>query len=57
MSTKQFNLKDEHETVALGTALAQLCSQQTTIYLHGDLGAGKTTFSRGLSVLLVIKEM
>ncbi|EKO3786760.1 tRNA (adenosine(37)-N6)-threonylcarbamoyltransferase complex ATPase subunit type 1 TsaE [Vibrio harveyi] len=47
MSTKQFNLKDEHETVALGTALAQLCSQQTTIYLHGDLGAGKTTFSRG----------
>ncbi|AMF97696.1 tRNA (adenosine(37)-N6)-threonylcarbamoyltransferase complex ATPase subunit type 1 TsaE [Vibrio harveyi] len=47
MSTKQFNLKDEHETVELGTALAQLCSQQTTIYLHGDLGAGKTTFSRG----------
>ncbi|CAH1532770.1 N(6)-L-threonylcarbamoyladenine synthase, TsaE subunit [Vibrio owensii] len=47
MSTKQFNLKDEHETVALGNALAQLCSQQTTIYLHGDLGAGKTTFSRG----------
>ena len=47
MSTKQFKLKDEHETVALGTALAQLCSQQTTIYLHGDLGAGKTTFSRG----------
>ncbi|EKO3818141.1 tRNA (adenosine(37)-N6)-threonylcarbamoyltransferase complex ATPase subunit type 1 TsaE [Vibrio harveyi] len=47
MSTKQFNLKDEHETVVLGTALAQLCSQQTTIYLHGDLGAGKTTFSRG----------
>ncbi|WP_440886917.1 tRNA (adenosine(37)-N6)-threonylcarbamoyltransferase complex ATPase subunit type 1 TsaE [Vibrio sp. WZ-1] len=47
MSTKQFNLKDEHATVALGTALAQLCSQQTTIYLHGDLGAGKTTFSRG----------
>ncbi len=47
MSTKHFNLKDEHETVALGVALAQLCTQQTTIYLHGDLGAGKTTFSRG----------
>ncbi len=47
MSTKHFNLQDEHETVALGSALAQLCSQQTTIYLHGDLGAGKTTFSRG----------
>ncbi|EGQ9166450.1 tRNA (adenosine(37)-N6)-threonylcarbamoyltransferase complex ATPase subunit type 1 TsaE [Vibrio parahaemolyticus] len=47
MSTKQFTLKDEQETVTLGTELAQLCSQQTTIYLHGDLGAGKTTFSRG----------
>ncbi|GEM76813.1 tRNA (adenosine(37)-N6)-threonylcarbamoyltransferase complex ATPase subunit type 1 TsaE [Vibrio sagamiensis] len=47
MNTKQFNLKNEHETVALGSALAQVCSQQTTIYLHGDLGAGKTTFSRG----------
>lgn len=47
MSPKQFALKDEHATIKLGTALAQLCSQQTTIYLHGDLGAGKTTFSRG----------
>ncbi|MEL7293162.1 MAG: tRNA (adenosine(37)-N6)-threonylcarbamoyltransferase complex ATPase subunit type 1 TsaE [Pseudomonadota bacterium] len=47
MTTKQFALKDEQATIQLGTALAQLCSQQTTIYLHGDLGAGKTTFSRG----------
>ncbi|RTZ13636.1 tRNA (adenosine(37)-N6)-threonylcarbamoyltransferase complex ATPase subunit type 1 TsaE [Vibrio aquaticus] len=47
MTTKQFALKDENATIQLGTALANLCSQQTTIYLHGDLGAGKTTFSRG----------
>lgn len=47
MSTKQLTLTDEQATVDMGTKLAQLCSQQTTIYLHGDLGAGKTTFSRG----------
>ncbi|WP_333005750.1 tRNA (adenosine(37)-N6)-threonylcarbamoyltransferase complex ATPase subunit type 1 TsaE [Vibrio coralliilyticus] len=47
MTTKHFALKDEQATIQLGTVLANLCSQQTTIYLHGDLGAGKTTFSRG----------
>ncbi|MDB1122343.1 tRNA (adenosine(37)-N6)-threonylcarbamoyltransferase complex ATPase subunit type 1 TsaE [Vibrio algarum] len=47
MNTKQFNLVDEQATIEMGRKLAQLCSKQTTIYLHGDLGAGKTTFSRG----------
>lgn len=47
MSTKTFTLKDEQETVKLGAMLAQLCIKHTTVYLYGDLGAGKTTFSRG----------
>ncbi|MCG9789978.1 tRNA (adenosine(37)-N6)-threonylcarbamoyltransferase complex ATPase subunit type 1 TsaE [Vibrio mediterranei] len=47
MSTKKFTLADESATILIGTKLANLCSKQTTIYLHGDLGAGKTTFSRG----------
>ncbi|KFZ37533.1 ATPase [Shewanella mangrovi] len=41
-------LKDETETVALGRTLAQAIQPPLVIYLTGELGAGKTTMSRGL---------
>lgn len=47
MNTIQLALGNEQATINAGAAIAKLCVQQTSIYLHGDLGAGKTTFSRG----------
>jgi len=41
-------LDDEQETLELGGALAHCLSPGLTIYLRGDLGAGKTTLVRGM---------
>lgn len=47
--TKQLlvSLSDEVATVDLGGRLARALERATTVFLHGDLGAGKTTLTRG----------
>lgn len=47
MQTKVFPLQDETKTELLGAVLSSICPADTTIYLTGDLGAGKTTMTRG----------
>jgi tRNA threonylcarbamoyladenosine biosynthesis protein TsaE len=42
------HLHDESATVALGAALARALTPGLSIFLHGDLGAGKTALTRAL---------
>jgi tRNA threonylcarbamoyladenosine biosynthesis protein TsaE len=44
------------ETEAIGAALAKTLSGGAILALHGDLGAGKTVFSRGIARGLGIDE-
>lgn len=44
----QFNLLNEAATEALGRQLADGVPPGAIIYLHGDLGVGKTTLMRGV---------
>jgi tRNA threonylcarbamoyladenosine biosynthesis protein TsaE len=41
-------LADEQATLAEGARFANTLNAELTVYLHGNLGAGKTTLVRGL---------
>jgi len=40
-------IPNEEEMLALGARLAKICVPPLILFLHGNLGAGKTTFTRG----------
>ncbi len=48
MNTYERFLQDEDATVQLGRDVSRCLSGRGLVFLIGDLGAGKTTFSRGI---------
>jgi tRNA threonylcarbamoyladenosine biosynthesis protein TsaE len=48
MNVQVFRTKSEEETVEAGQRLARLLGPREVVLLIGDLGAGKTTFAKGV---------
>lgn len=48
MSTLVLQLEDEAAMVAAGGRFASVLEAGTSLFLSGELGAGKTTFTRGI---------
>ncbi|HAD49173.1 MAG: tRNA (adenosine(37)-N6)-threonylcarbamoyltransferase complex ATPase subunit type 1 TsaE [Idiomarina sp.] len=52
LSVRSEFLENESATLAMATRLAAKLSTPLVIYLHGELGAGKTAFCRGIITAL-----
>ena len=48
LGAKLITLDDEAATLACGARFSKVVQAGLVVYLHGDLGAGKTTFVRGM---------
>jgi len=53
---RQWPLPDEAATAALGRHMAAVLDDGLVLYLHGPLGAGKTSFARALLTALGVGE-
>jgi ATPase, YjeE family len=53
---RQWPLPDEAATAALATRVAMTLADGLVLYLHGPLGAGKTSFARALLTALGVGE-
>ena len=53
---KEFILKTDQNTIEAGQKIGELLPSEFCIFLCGDLGSGKTTFTKGLAKGLEISE-
>ncbi len=56
LKNKCFVSASERETESIGAEIARMCPRGSVILLDGDLGAGKTVFTRGFARALGIDE-
>ena len=56
MKAASFLSKGRQETIRLGARLARALKKGDIVCLFGDLGSGKTTFTKGIARGLKIKE-
>lgn len=54
---RTFHTNNSEETIAFGKKVGNLLLPNDVILLAGDLGAGKTTFTKGIGIALDIKRV